>query len=185
MEIEVKILDIDIDSVRETMRKLEAPLVKDEYQNNHIYDFPDNRLLHSKGYARIRVVKDRTSGEKSVYMTTKRMVSQEKYKSMEEHETRIESEEDGIGIFEALGLTLQYTIRKSRESYRYKDTLVEIDIHEKSFCPFPFLEVESPSEEELEEVVGLLGYTLGDTTSQTIFEILRERGLTDRDNFGL
>ena len=78
-----------------------------------------------------------------------------------------------------------YTIRKSRESYRYKDSLVEIDIHEKSFCPFPFMEVESPSEEELEEVVGLLGYTLGDTTSKTIFEILRERGLTDRDNFGL
>src|SRR5690606_548385 len=144
-EIEVKILDIDIDSVRETMRKLSAPQVKDEYQNNHIYDFPDNRLLHNKGYARIRVVKDRKTGEESVYMTTKRMVSQEKFKSMEEHETRIDSEEEGIGIFEARGLTLQYTVRKARESYRYRNSLVEIDIHEKSFCPFPFMEVESPS----------------------------------------
>ena len=52
-----------------------------------------------------------------------------------------------------------------------------IDINDKSFCPFPYLEIETSSEEKLEEILKLLGYTLADTTSKTIYEILAERGI--------
>ena len=54
---------------------------------------------------------------------------------------------------------------------------MEIDINNKSFCPFPYLEIETTSIEKLEEIVKLLGYTLEDTTSQTIYDILAERGI--------
>ncbi|HSL86984.1 MAG TPA: CYTH domain-containing protein, partial [Bacteroidales bacterium] len=61
--------------------------------------------------------------------------------------------------------------------YQYKNTLVEIDVNDKSFVPFPYLEVESHSEEELEEVVELLGYTMEDTSALSIYEILALRGI--------
>ena len=53
-----------------------------------------------------------------------------------------------------------------------------IDINDKSFCPFPYIEIETDSIENLEKVVTSLGYTLEDTTSQTIYDILAERGIT-------
>ena len=185
MELEVKILDINIEEIRAKMKQVQAPLVKNEIQENLIYDFPDRRLLNQRGYARIRVVVDLESKKETIFMTTKRLISSDVFKKMEEFETIIEDKNTGIGIFETLGLQRMENIKKSRESYRYKNTLIEIDVNEKSFVPFPYLEVESPSEEELEEVVNLLGYTMEDTSSLSIYEILRQRGISPRSPQGL
>lgn len=185
MELEVKILDISIEDIREKMNQASAPLVKNEMQENLIYDFPDRRLLNQKGYARIRVVVDLETKEETVFMTTKRLLSMDVFKKMEEFETIIEDRDTGIGIFETLGLQLMENIKKSRESYRYKNTLVEIDVNEKTFVPFPYLEVESPTEEELREVVELLGYTMKETSSLSIYEILKNRGISPRSPKGL
>ena len=45
MELEVKILDIDIENIRKIMKEHQASLVKNEMQENLIFDFPDRRLL--------------------------------------------------------------------------------------------------------------------------------------------
>lgn len=176
-ELETRILDIDVEAIRKKMISLNSENVKKENQINRIYDFEDRRLLNSKGYARIRTVEDVLRNKTVHYMTTKKMISQEKYKVMEEHETIIESSEEGENIFKALGLSLVQSINKYRESYKYKNTLVEIDINDKSFCPFPYIEIETAYEEELKEIVNLLGYKMEDTTSRTIFEILADRGV--------
>ena len=89
----------------------------------------------------------------------------------------VDDKEMARRIFASLGLKLQESISKYRESYKIMDSLVEIDINDKSFCPFPYLEIETSSVEKLEEIVKLLGYTLEDTTSQTIYDILAERGI--------
>ena len=185
MELEVKILDINIENIRRIMKENEGVLVKNEMQENYIHDFPDRRLLDKKGYARIRVVKDQETGKETVFLTIKKLLSREVYKKMEEYETIIENKEVGLGIFRSLGLELIQNIRKSRESYQYKNTLVEIDVNDKEFVPFPYLEVESPSEEELEEVVKLLGYSMEDTSSLSIHEILEARGLKPDSAEGL
>jgi adenylate cyclase, class 2 len=176
-ELETKILDIDVNVIKEKLRSINASKVKDEIQTNSLYDFPDKRLLNAKGYARIRTVDDRLSKSTYYYMTTKKMVSQEKYKIMDENEVEVNDPTAAEGIFNALGLQLVQSIRKHRESYKYKSTLVEIDINDKSFCPFPYLEIETENEDELKEIVSLLGYKLEDTTSKTIFEILKDRDL--------
>lgn len=176
-ELETRILDIDVEAIRAKMLELKTEKVKVENQINRIYDFEDRRLLNSKGYARIRTIEDLLNNKTIHYMTTKKMLSQEKYKVMEEHETVIESSDEGENIFKALGLSLVQSISKYRESYKYKNTLVEIDINDKSFCPFPYIEIETAYENELEEVVKLLGYSMDDTTSKTIFEILADRGV--------
>lgn len=185
MELEVKILDIDLEHIRRVMEEAGAALVKDEQQDNLIYDFPDRRLLKAQGYARIRVVEDHRTQKVDVLMTTKRLISRDVVKRMEEFETPVSDRETGEGIFKALGLELIQNIRKTRESYQVKNSLVEIDINEKEFVPFPYLEVESPTVEELEEIVTLLGYTMADTSSKSIFQILEERGLTPTTPKGL
>jgi adenylate cyclase class 2 len=176
-ELETRIVDIDVDDIREKLLSLGGKKVKSEDQVNEIYDFEDGRLLSAKGYARIRTVTDRLSNKEITFMTTKKMLSQDTFKVMEENETIVEDGEMAKKIFKSLGLVLQESISKYRESYKLNDSLIEIDINDKSFCPFPYLEIETSSEEKLEEILKLLGYTLADTTSKTIYEILAERGI--------
>ena len=174
-EIETRIIDIDVSEIRRKLLSINAIKVKQENQINNIYDFLDKRLLNNKGYARIRTVQDELTNSTLHYITTKKLISQEKYKIMDEFETEIKDETSAKGIFESLGLNLIQSIKKYRESYRYKNTLIEIDINEKEFCPFPYIEIEGEDETEILEVVTLLGYRLEDTTSKTIYEILNSK----------
>lgn len=179
-EIETRIIDINISDIKDKLLKIDAVKVKEENQINNIFDFSDKRLLNEKGYARIRVVEDTLSNKHHYYMTTKRLLSQDKYKVMSEHEIEISDPVVGENILKSLGLELIESIKKYRESYKYKNTLIEIDINEKSFCPFPYIEIETEFEDELEEVVHLLGYSLEDTTSKTIYEILQDKNNINR-----
>ncbi|MDV4152782.1 CYTH domain-containing protein [Clostridium sp. AL.422] len=184
-ELETRVVDIDVDKVRDILKKLGAEKVKEEFQINNIYDFEDNRLLNSKGYARIRITDDRLNNKEVVYMTTKKMLSQGTFKEMEENETIVQDKEAAAKIFTSLGLALKQSIKKYRESYKIKDSLVEIDINDKNFCPFPYLEIETSSEDKLKEILNILGYTIEDTTSKTIYELLEERGLAKGNGKGL
>lgn len=176
-EIETRIIKINVDEIRSKLLNLNCEKVKEENQINKIYDFQDRRLLSAKGYARIRIVYDSLNGKTVNYMTTKKLLSNEKYKIMEENEVIIDNSDMGEKIFESLGLQMVECIKKHRESYRYKNTLIEIDINDESFCPFPYIEIESVYEDEIIEIVGLLGYTMEDTTSKTIYEILNSEGI--------
>ena len=180
MELETRILDIDVDNIREILIKNNAKKVKSENQINDIYDFEDGRLLAKKGYARIRTVNDKINNKTVYYMTTKKMISQDVFKVMEENETIIDDKEMGEGIFKSLGLILKESNKKYRESYSLFDSLIEIDINDKSFCPFPYIEIETDSKDNLNKIVSLLGYTLKDTNSDTIYEILNKRGLLSK-----
>ena len=184
-ELETKIMDIDVENIRNILLSNNAEKVKMEDQINDIYDFEDGRLLSKKGYARIRTVDDRLNNKIVYFMTTKKMLSQERFKVMEENETIIENKKMGEGIFKSLGLILNESNKKYRESYKLHDCLIEIDINDKSFCPFPYLEIETTSEEKLEKVVNILGYTLEDTTSKTIYDILTERGICPNSPKGI
>lgn len=173
-ELETKIINIDIDFIRNKMNEINAVNVKRENQINTIFDFEDRRLLAKKGYARIRTVNDLINNKTVYFMTTKKMLSQDKFKVMDEKEVIISSGEIGEEIFRSLGLVLVESIKKYRESYKYKNSLIEIDINDPSFCPFPYIEIETSSEDELFEIVSLLGYSIEDTTSKTIYELISE-----------
>ncbi|MCJ7687721.1 MAG: CYTH domain-containing protein [Clostridiaceae bacterium] len=154
-----------MEEIRRKLLNINAPKVKEENQINNIYDFSDRRLLKNKGYARIRTVKDELKNSTVHYITTKKLISQEKYKIMEEHESEIKDEFAAKGIFESLGLSLIQSFKKYRESYKYKNTLIEI---------------ESSDETEIEEVVHLLGYRLSDTTSKSIYELIELNKLENK-----
>ena len=114
-ELETRVVDIDVDDIRNKMESLGAIKVKSEDQVNEIYDFEDGRLLDNKGYARVRTTTDKLTGKETVFMTTKKMLSQGTFKVMEENETIVEDGEMAKKIFKSLGLVLQESISKYRE----------------------------------------------------------------------
>lgn len=111
-ELETRIIDIDVDNIRKLLLENNAQKVKSEDQINDIYDFEDGRLLAQKGYARIRTVNDLLLNKTIVFMTTKKMISQERFKIMEENETIIDDKTMGEGIFKSLGLIKKESIKK-------------------------------------------------------------------------
>ena len=161
-------------SIRKLLISLGAEKVKEENQINDLYDFEDGKLLSQKGYARIRTVDDLLHNKQIIFMTTKKMLSQGKFKEMEENEVIVDNKTAAEGIYKSLGLILKQSIQKFRESYKLEDALIEIDINDKNFCPFPYIEIETDSEEKLEKIVKLLGYTMEDTTSKTIYQLIEE-----------
>lgn len=176
-EKEARIINIDVESIRRKLIEIGGKKVKEENQVNDIYDFGEGRLLKDKGYVRIRTVESIINNSTHHYLTLKKLLSQDKFKIMDEHETEIIDKEQCEKILSSLGLILIQSIKKYRESYLYKNALIEIDINDKSFCPFPYIEIETQDENELSEVVALLGYSMEDTTSQTIHEILNDKGV--------
>ena len=173
-ELETRIIKIDVANIRNILIQNGAKKIKEVNKVNDIYDFEDGRLLAKKGYARIRTIDDLLNKKIVYYMTTKRMLSQGMFKEMEENETIIEDKNAGEAIFASLGLVLKESINKYRESYEIDGSLVEIDINDTSFCPFPYIEIETDSEQKLEQIVKLLGYTMEDTTSKTIYQLIEE-----------
>lgn len=173
-ELETRIIKIDVASIRKLLISLGAEKVKEENQINDLYDFEDGKLLSQKGYARIRTVDDLLHNKQIIFMTTKKMLSQGKFKEMEENEVIVDNKTAAEGIYKSLGLVLKQSIQKFRESYKLEDALIEIDINDKNFCPFPYIEIETDSEEKLEKIVKLLGYTMEDTTSKTIYQLIEE-----------
>lgn len=173
-ELETRILDIDVNDIILKLNSIGAIKVKQENQINNIYDFNDKRLIKNKGYARIRTIEDMLNSSTHYFMTTKKLLTQDTFKVMEENETEVLNVKSAENIFKSLGLELIQSIKRYRESYKYNNTLIEIDINDKSFCPFPYIEIESPNTRELEQVVLILGYTMNDTNSQTIYEILEQ-----------
>lgn len=173
-ELETRVIDIDVDLIRNKLKELGATLVKSEDQINDLYDFEDMKLRNEKGYARIRTVNDRLNNTEIIFITTKKMLSQGTFKEMEEYETIVKNKTMAEGIYKALGLRLNQSIKKYRESYKLNHSLVEIDINDPNFCPFPYIEIETSSIENLKETLDLLGYTIEDTTSKTVYELIEE-----------
>ena len=173
-ELETRIIKIDVANIRKILIANGAEKVKEENQINDIYDFEDGKLLAQKGYARIRTVDDLIHNKQIIFMTTKKMLSQGKFKEMEENEVIVDNKTAAEGIYKSLGLILKQSIQKFRESYKLEDSLIEIDINDKNFCPFPYIEIETDSEDNLEKIVKLLGYTMEDTTSKTIYQLIEE-----------
>ena len=177
MEMEVRIVDVDVDEIKNKLLKNSAVLVKKENQINKLFDFENGSLLKQKGYARIRIVEDILRCKNFYYMTTKRNVSKhnDKYKIMDECEIEISDSLIGEKIFKSLGLILNHEIKRYRESYKICNVLVEIDVNDKNFYPNPYIEIEGDCEKNIEKVVKMLGYTMEDTTSKNIFDIIKDR----------
>lgn len=171
-ELETRIIKVDVATIRNTLINNNGEKVKEENQINDIYDFEDGRLLASKGYARIRTINDLINNKQVFLIATKILISQKTFREMDENELIVEDKRVAEGIFTALGLKLQRSIARYRESYKLDDGLVEIDINDKNFCPFPYIEIETDSIEKLERIVTLLGYTMDDTTSKTMYELI-------------
>jgi adenylate cyclase class 2 len=145
-EIEVKFLNIDIDEMREKLRKLggvcEQPM---RLMRRHVF-----HLVTPSETAFVRV---RDEGDKAT-MTFKRFEGDDGLHAAKEAEVEVSDFETAARILEESGLRSKSYQETKRETWHIAE--VEIMIDEWPWAP-PFVEIEGPSEEVVRKVAADLG----------------------------
>ena len=168
-EIEVKILEIDPKKVVAKLKELGAKKVEAGLVHITAFDFPDDRLVKSGSYLRVRTFGHRTE------LVLKNPVERGRFKVMEEIETIVADYEATVALFKALGMKVFARQEKYRATYKLGSIRFELD----KYPSMPWMmEVEANSEEKVEEGVGLLGFSMAQTNPKSVVEIFSNYGFT-------
>ncbi len=167
-EIEVKILDIQPESIRQKLSSLGAKPHFSGELHALFFDYPDGRIK-AKG----DVLRLRKEGEEMV-LAYKKRVSKEGTKIMEEHESAISNFDEIQQILAHLDVRPVAGNRKFREEYVLKNSKIVIDDYQDEMAHIPpFIEIESPSEAELYEIAVLMGFRREDCKSWDTRDLAR------------
>jgi len=161
-EIEVKILDINVQEVRRKLLDLGAEKVFDGEVHFIVFDFPNETLRKEFKHLRVRKVGNQTE------LCLKEKGENSKFKTQIETEVTTSNFEDTLSIFQKIGLKIFHDRRKHRESYKFKNIKFEIDNWEG--VP-PFLEIEATTEEDVQEYVEKLGFTMEQASDMNGFQV--------------
>ncbi len=164
-EIEVKILEINLPEIRRKLIRLGARNTFDGELHVAVFDYPQGKFEKTKEYLRLRTVGNKTE------LCYKGKNTSKKFKIREEIEVHVDSFEKTATILQRIGLKKVYDYHKHRESYRLGSVKVDIDTHPG--VP-TYLEIEAPTEKQVEAAVKKLGYAMAQTTNISIGEILRK-----------
>ena len=118
----------------------------------------------------------RKTGDETT-ITIKRIVNSNgvyELDAVNELELNVPSIEEGKQLLEDLGYFFERHQEKMRIIYEYKNTEIVIDKWPRLK---PYIEVEGPTKEEIEEVVLLLGYSLDDAIVINTDDVYREAGI--------
>lgn len=175
MEVEAKILEINVEEVKKKLVELGAKLEYKEMQICKILDFDDKRLHKKDEIIRVRKIGDKV--ELTFKGPTEKIGN---VKSREEIETHVEDFDKALEIFEKIGLTPVRSYEKYRESYKLGNITFELDNFPNVSIP-PFLEIEGSSREEVEEMAEKLGFKKEELKSFTGIELLKHYDIDIKD----
>lgn len=164
-ELEVKILEINPQALVQKLLDIGAEKVSETVlQRRYVYD-----VIPPRDSAWIRL---RDDGKK-ITLTIKEILNDE-IDGTKEIEVTVDNLQKANKLLEFLGFKSRAYQENKRTSFKLGS--VEIEIDEWPQIP-PYMEIEGPSKEEIEEVVSQLGYSMSDTTSENTEKIYARYGL--------
>ena len=162
-EYEVRVLEIDVDSIKEKLESVGAEFCFDKLQKRYVYDFIPK--VESKW------IRLRTNGDKTT-LTIKNLVSSS-IDGTQELEIEVDNFERTHLILKELG----YEAKGYQENRRCQYVLngVEIDIDSWPLIP-TYLEIEGPSEEAVYNTLKELGFEKLAATTRDVEGIYLDYG---------
>ena len=158
IEYELKILDIDIQSVQQKLKNVWAIYIEEKQMKRYVYDF-----LPPKQKSRIRL---RSEG-KNTTLTIKE-IHDSSIEWTKELEINVSDFERTHQLLQKLWYNEKLYQENNRISYILDWVQIEID-HWPHINPY--LEIEWSSREEVEKTVQKLWYTIEETTTKTTKDI--------------
>jgi len=177
-EIEVKFLNIDPDLIENKLVAIGAERIFEKLYRRRVFDYPDSRL-HKKG-AWLRL---RDEGEK-ITLTYKERIGMKTFDgktnddSMEEVEINVSDFDKTAELLNKAGFIEKFYQENKRIRYQLNDIEFDID-----FWPQldPYLEIEAPSWEKIDEAIKLLELNPEDKRIFSTTQIYKLKGIEDID----
>ena len=162
IEYEVRVLEINVEEMKEKLDKVGATLIEDVYQKRYVYDF---NPVNPNKWIRLR-----TNGNKTTL--TIKDVTSSKIDGTSELEIEVNDFDRTSEILQELG----YKPRGIQENKRIKYDLngVEIDIDTWPRIP-TYLEIEASSEQEVYDTLKILGIPKEKATALDVQSIYIEK----------
>lgn len=147
-ELEAKFLDIQKDDMRNRLRLLGAHLIQPEIlMRRVVYDKRTNPQIQGT-YVRVRDEGDKVRVSLKVNATSSGKVSDQK-----ELDYIVSSFDSAKELFDSIGLIANAYQENLRETWHYKNSEIVVDTWPGLE---PYMEIESPNEVELKNIVGEL-----------------------------
>lgn len=181
IELEAKFRVESHEPVRERLCAVGAERVGVVVETNVILDSADGSLRRRGSGLRVRSAMPIGGGPVKATLTFKGPVAASAFKSREEIEVGVSDADAAVQVLTALGFVAILRYEKRRESWRFRDCLVELDTPPGIGL---FVEIEGPSEDAIRHVRDELGLTRATPVRESYVRMLLafcvEHGLADR-----
>lgn len=174
LEIEVKILNIDLDSLKKELLDKGSSLISHEIQKNILITSSKYDLIDQNDYLRIRLVEDILNKKKYNYLTYKKLKSDLKYRKSEEYTISFDNLDNLKNILKFVSLDNFNITTKERLSYIYKDLRIDFDYWDRNSFPYDYVEVESPNEKILNDFLVEFGIDKKNISTKSIVQLKEE-----------
>ncbi len=158
-EIEAKWLNIDLNSMRQKLRAVNAVLVEPErLMTRSVFDYPDERLKKIGGWIRVRDEGDKVT-------LSYKQLNDRTLHGTKEVTVVVDSFETTCEFLQSIGLESKSFQETKRESWKLVDAEIELDTW--PWIP-SFVEIEAPNEKTLKEVASKLGLDFAKATHGSV-----------------
>jgi adenylate cyclase class 2 len=174
-ELEVKILNIDLEEMERKIISLGGRLIAKETQVNTLIDSTTKPIKESiNAYLRLRETKDGLNNKNNITLTLKKIISTEGLRENIEMNSEVENKEAILQIFHELGYDKIEEGFKERKSYSLQNARFDLDIWDEKTYPYPYMEIEVESQEELDKMIKLLNISEENISTKSIMELKEE-----------
>lgn len=174
-ELEVKILNIDLEEMEKLIISLGGTLIAKEMQVNTLIDSTERPIKESiNAYLRLRETKDLLNNKSDMTLTLKKIISTDGLRENIEMNSRVDNKEAILNIFKELGYDILEEGYKERKSYNLHNARFDLDVWDEKTYPFPYMEIEVESQEDLDKIIQLLGISKDNISTKSIMELKNE-----------
>lgn len=153
-ELEVKLLGLDVNEFEDMLVRNNAKLISKEFQKNITINSSTHPIDNKNtGYLRIRHTKDVINNKEINFFTFKEQITDKGIRENIEHTIVFDEEEELLNILRCLGYNIYDVGFKNRVSYMYNNVRFDIDSWDEDTYPYPYIEVEVSSKEELKKIL--------------------------------
>lgn len=165
-EYELRILEIDVESVVAKLKELGAKHIKDREMKRLVYDL-DKKPDILRKWLRLR------HDSEKVTLSVKEIKSQS-IDGTKEIEIVVNDFDETRKLLKEIGLEERFYQENRRNSWKLDEVEIEID----SWPRIPtYLEIEGKSQEAVEKMVEKLGFSLDQTTAIDVKEVYAKYGI--------
>ena len=177
-EREAKFLNIDPVKMEKKLQEIGAKRVFEKLYKRQTFDYPDFRLNSDGAWVRLRDEQDRITLTFKQRLGRKSDGGQHDDEGMQEIEFIVSGFEQAERFLLSIGLIKKGYQENKRIRYQLKN--IEFDIDSWPHLE-PYLEIEAPSWEEIDEAIKLLGLNPKEKRVFSTMQIYRLKGIDPND----